>query len=257
MHTVYLLSDPRTNEPRYVGVTSRTVPIRMQQHRYQAKAGKKRPVCNWIRKLIGLGLEPIVTILEVAEDRIREAHWIAVYRASGHRMLNITDGGNAAPSSNPLVAAKISRALKGRKLSPERCANSGRPVGYKHTEATKAKMRKPKTPEHRDNARAAQMAKRANGEHRLLYGDDNPARKYPERLARGANQGSAKLTDAQVIEMRQLAAEGVSTVRLAERFSIRQANAWRIVRGLSWAHLPGATLGPGKGSKAHLRNNKP
>lgn len=250
MQTIYLLSDPRTGDPRYVGVTSRLLAARLKQHRHQSLGGVKLPVCDWHRKLICLGLSPVPSVLEITSDRSREAHWIAKFRSEFDRMLNLADGGNEAPSSNPLVAAKIGKALRGVKHSRERAQKAALArVGMKHSEETKAKMRKPKTAEHRENARIALNAKRAAGQVRLLTGDANPMRRCPEKVLRGSAHAFAKVTEADVVAMRQRFLNGTTASVLAREFNIAVNSARRIVLGLTWAHLPGACARRGKGHR--------
>jgi len=51
----------------------------------------------------------------------------------------------------------------------------------------------------------------------------------------GARNGQARLTEAQVGEIRRRYAEGgVSQDALAAEFSVSQAQIWNIVRGRSW-----------------------
>lgn len=58
-----------------------------------------------------------------------------------------------------------------------------------------------------------------------MYGEKNP---------------NAQLTDAQVVELRRLADEGLTTVELGIRFRVPTESARQIVRGDRWAHLAGA-----------------
>lgn len=58
------------------------------------------------------------------------------------------------------------------------------------------------------------------------------------RGARGERVGAAKLTPAQVGEMRRLRATGLSTTRLGVLFGIDRSTAWRVVTGELWPHLP-------------------
>lgn len=73
---------------------------------------------------------------------------------------------------------------------------------------------------------------------KMAVGDRNGSRKHPERVARGEAQGSAKLTESDVVEMRRLyAAGGTSTPMLARMFCVRQSTAWLVVAGGSWRHV--------------------
>ena len=85
------------------------------------------------------------------------------------------------------------------------------------------------------------------------FGDKNGSRTKPERVARGDRHGSvvhpektargeacnSKLTESQVLEMRRLHTnEGMNFHTLGRMFSISYANASRVVRRLTWKHLP-------------------
>lgn len=60
------------------------------------------------------------------------------------------------------------------------------------------------------------------------------------RQAVGIDSGHSKITEDQVIEMRRLYKEGVSTTELAERYGIDATSVYMAVTGINWAHLPGA-----------------
>ena len=82
-------------------------------------------------------------------------------------------------------------------------------------------------------------------------GELNPHRRFPERTARGARSpvslhpesyrgtrnGSSKLTESAVLEIRDLLASGVSQTVVAAQFGVRQASVSAIARGKSWAWL--------------------
>ncbi len=60
--------------------------------------------------------------------------------------------------------------------------------------------------------------------------------KYKTR--HGINSHLAKLTELQVIEIRQKAANGVSTKYLAKEYNIGRLIIWRIVTRRTWKHIP-------------------
>lgn len=57
------------------------------------------------------------------------------------------------------------------------------------------------------------------------------------RRVRGEAQGSAKLTAEKVREMRRLAASGLSTTEIGQRFGISRAHAGKIITRAAWAHV--------------------
>lgn len=70
---------------------------------------------------------------------------------------------------------------------------------------------------------------------------DNMTDKMRKKRAHGAHAGSAhhgaKLTDADVLEIRRLRKEGWTGPQLAAKFNIDRSQARRIGDGLCWKHL--------------------
>jgi len=64
-------------------------------------------------------------------------------------------------------------------------------------------------------------------------GDEHWARAKPERLARGERQGSAKLTEANVAEIRE---SPETRPALARRFGVTRQRIGQIQRGQGWKH---------------------
>lgn len=67
--------------------------------------------------------------------------------------------------------------------------------------------------------------------------DNNVDKAQKGRSLIGAENPRARITDAQVLEIRRLSAMGVRRRALSERFSISVAQTRRIVVGEQWAHL--------------------
>ena len=137
---VYVLVDPRTSLPFYVG---KGKDDRCNFHTIEAKYYTKRksPKLNKIRKLTKLGLSPIVCKVEenVSDKQAIEFEMflIAEMRSFGIQLTNMTDGGDGALGYKHTEEHKkyISSIHKGRVFS----------------EDTKQKMRKPKSEEGRKN----------------------------------------------------------------------------------------------------------
>lgn len=89
---IYALSDPRTDEVRYVGRTYHPTRrlaehLREAEFPYTANQDKK----DWILGLLDSKLKPVMTILEVcsqSEMPRRERYWIARMKRSGVTLLN-------------------------------------------------------------------------------------------------------------------------------------------------------------------------
>lgn len=72
---------------------------------------------------------------------------------------------------------------------------------------------------------------------RIARGERHGSRTHPEKIMRGENNRNAKLTAAQVIEIRSLCASGESHRALSERFGIARRTINGIANNVSWRHL--------------------
>lgn len=85
-----------------------------------------------------------------------------------------------------------------------------------------------------------------------MFGDANPSRLHPERLARGDRSGArlhpethargeaaggARLTAQQVLDIRRRNRDGERQVDLAKEYGVRQTNISAIVTRATWKHL--------------------
>ena len=130
---IYGLFDPRKVESeddcRYVGQSTHTAHDRLNGHRSEARGRSTRYVCNWFRKVMREGFDPIIIVFQtmdvIDDDRTglsqAERRWIAHGRAEGWRLTNDTDGGEGTSGWHPSLEqrAKISAIMKGVPKSPE------------------------------------------------------------------------------------------------------------------------------------------
>jgi hypothetical protein len=95
---IYTLSDPLTNEIRYVGKTYRDINIRYKEHISDANKSRKCKTHNskWIKCLIKKETYPIIEELDVVDGNgvQSEIYWISQMRAWGFNLNNLTDGGD-------------------------------------------------------------------------------------------------------------------------------------------------------------------
>lgn len=86
---IYTLSEPDNSCIRYVGITHGSIRQRLRTHLWQIEP---TPKTVWIQKLIARNLQPIITLIDVCEDRQtayrKEQEWIAHFIAQGCNMLN-------------------------------------------------------------------------------------------------------------------------------------------------------------------------
>lgn len=95
---IYSLSDPITNEVRYIGKTGDL------KTRYKAHLSASRKIHtrigHWIKSLLNQNLQPALSVIEECNKidwQKREKFWIAYYRKKGINLINHTKGGNEPP----------------------------------------------------------------------------------------------------------------------------------------------------------------
>lgn len=100
--SIYALVDPREpDHVRYIGLTVISILVRLKGHIDQAKRNKDEwHKSRWIRKLLADEILPEVRVVEAGtwtkeEMCQREIEHIADYRSRGHRLTNMTKGGES------------------------------------------------------------------------------------------------------------------------------------------------------------------
>lgn len=137
---VYTLTDPRNGMPFYVGKGhGKRCEFHLDEAKYYTKRKSKK--LNKIRKLMSLGMKPIITKVEEnvsdAQAIDFECLLIAEMRDIGIPLTNMTDGGDGAKGYKHTEEYK--------RLASERQKNRVM------TEEHKQRMRKPKSEEGRKN----------------------------------------------------------------------------------------------------------
>lgn len=172
---IYCLSDPRDGTVRYVGKAdnpSRRLLHHLKPHLLKARTQKN----SWIRKLLSIGMKPLVRVLEKVEAvkwEEREKYWIAHLRKLGQPLTNGTEGGDGG-APLPEIRKRISEKLRGRKLPEEQRRKMG--------EARRGKKR---TPEAIEKFRLARRGHAVSAETRLRISKANTGKRHTQaaRLA--------------------------------------------------------------------------
>ncbi len=92
---IYTLSDPITNEIRYIGKTVKPLNIRLADHLYSVNRENNYRT-NWIKSVINKKCIPKIELIEsVPWDKSQEVeiYWIAQFKVWGFKLVNLTDGG--------------------------------------------------------------------------------------------------------------------------------------------------------------------
>lgn len=142
MFSVYRLVDPAEPEHyRYVGKTkTKNLKRRFLEHIRGARNENTKIThkVNWIRSLFDGDLCPIMEVIEKVDTEEkafeREKYYIKKYRAEGHDLTNLTDGGEGMSGWVPSIETRknMSETMKGNKYA----------LGIKHTIETRAKVSK-------------------------------------------------------------------------------------------------------------------
>lgn len=139
------LSDP-TNI-RYVGRTRNNTPeLRLLAHKKAAKTNYSTHIYNWLRSVAASGDDIVAVIIEndltVEESCAREIYWIKFYKDSGHKLTNMTDGGEGMLNPTEDTRRRLSAAVRGAMTEEIRKKISDSSKNRKHSQETKNKIGK-------------------------------------------------------------------------------------------------------------------
>lgn len=215
--TIYTLS--YNGQVRYVGQTVRSLKARLRRHMWEAQSGATRYVSNWIRSL---DLQPDIVPLVVVENDLgaaTEREIIALYRRNGHRLTNLTDGGDGMLGHRvlPGTRRKISATLKGRPKSLTHRANmmgNKNSLGCTPSTATREKI-------------SLSLKSR--------------------KIGQGESNGNARFRDIEVLNLKAIylairpeCASNIAALRrLALAYSRPTSTLKSIISGDSWAIMEG------------------
>lgn len=221
---IYVLTDPTTEEARYVGKTIKRLQDRLRIHLWAARNGRRDHRSNWIRQLLSQGREP--AIIEV--DRISshddwaalERYWIHHLRQIGASLTNHTEGGEGwhGHRHSEESKRKIAAAHRGRTVSPEtRQRLRERHLGKRLSEQHKRKLS------------LAGKGRIVPPEVRLCKSLQQRGKARP--LTTGERNGRAKITATAANE---IAHSALSVKELSLQFGLSKSQIARIKSGTHW-----------------------
>lgn len=218
MAKIYALVDSRyPADYRYIGKTIHSLERRLYFHVYRQRSEINLHKKRWICKVQNEGGTIVPVLLEECPDDLqneREIFWIASCRANGHRLTNMSDGGEGGFNPCSEVREKIRAALTGRKR-PQHVCDAVSAAAKLRTGEKNPNFGKRWTDEQRDHLAAIKRVQ--------CRGNRNPA---------------AKLSDADVAEIFRLRInERVMVKSICVRFGIGKSSVHNIVSGSTWKHL--------------------
>jgi hypothetical protein len=125
---IYTLSDPITNEVRYIGQTKHSLEERLRGH---LKGKGKTYRVHWINSLKNKGLVPNIELIEEVDKSIgsqTEIYWISMFRFWGFNLTNLTDGGETSTTKNIIRSKEWCENIRKSKLN------------FKYSKESKLKM---------------------------------------------------------------------------------------------------------------------
>jgi predicted GIY-YIG superfamily endonuclease len=93
---IYSLSDPITNEIRYIGKTN-NIKKRLCTHLTKSNLIKKKHKNNWIKNLLFNNTKPLIEVIDEVPIKVWEyweKFWISQFKIWGFKLTNSTDGGD-------------------------------------------------------------------------------------------------------------------------------------------------------------------
>jgi|ERR1700748_1097333 len=93
---IYTLSDPITNEIKYIGKTTYSLSKRLAGHIYDSTRRFKNKNYKWIQSLAKKGLKPVIEILEEISSidwEFWECYYISLFKSWGFELTNTSAGG--------------------------------------------------------------------------------------------------------------------------------------------------------------------
>jgi group I intron endonuclease len=109
-YTIYKLTDPISDEIRYIGLTFNDLKQRLKSH---CSENSKSHKSNWIQQLKSKGLKPLIESIEGDISSYdycceREIYWIDKFKSEGHPLTNMASGGNKNKKMSDETRKKMS-----------------------------------------------------------------------------------------------------------------------------------------------------
>jgi group I intron endonuclease len=238
---IYILTDPRNGAVRYVGKSDD--PER-RYRRHLTENGRTHRH-NWIKQLVQLGLQPMMDVIESVPKTLweeREIFWIAHYRALGHNLTNMCEGGNGASGLSPSDETRRKLSESGKRA----WAENPRPFpetaklkvaaihqGRKRPIETGQRISQSKTGSRHTIEARRKMSEAKRGRSHAPHSDET-RRKIGSALS-GEGNGQSKLTMEKAREIRARYAVGdISLSRLGREYGVDTKQIHRIIRNESW-----------------------
>lgn len=265
MWTIYCITNTKNNK-KYVGQTHKSEAQRFAEHVHNAlseSCGCPR-LYNAMRKYGNESfiVETLSCVPTLEEANAEEMLWIEKLNTTNHALgYNVAYGGSGvmkgrkhSDESKNLISEKNS----GRKLTPEQKSTRSRNLtGHVVSKETRAKISKankgkvrsqdvrdkisefmktrPHTESWRQKTSAALKGRQRPDDVRQKISDAKRGKKC--QALKGEGNGSAKLTNEDVIEIKRMLSRKVRVVDIMQRYNVSKGAIANIKTGRSWSHV--------------------
>lgn len=115
---IYTLSDPRTNQIRYVGKTVKSLKERLSNHVCLRK-NEVNYRTNWIKSILKSGNVPIINQIDCtiwSKSQDLEIYWIKKFKDEGYSLVNSTKGGEGCVGVKKSLETRLKNSNSMRRI---------------------------------------------------------------------------------------------------------------------------------------------
>lgn len=209
---IYGLKEKNSTEIKYIGLTTVKLNSRFNRHLTDKKIDHKT---NWIKKVGRNNIEIIIiddNITDIDTLYEKEIFYIDKYKSEGHKLTNITNGGEGWRNMEFSDEHKKNISLNHADVSGE----NNPMFGKTHSIEAKEKIRK----------------------FRFSYKITDKAKEKMSSKRKGENNANSKLKKEEVLKIREYYnSNNYGQKELSVMFNIKPAAIYKIVHHITWKHI--------------------
>lgn len=240
---IYLITNA-VNGKKYVGQTIKPVEKRLKEH-FKAAFSENRQavICHAIRKYGRDSFSVICLQDDVAIEDLdaAEQYWVAFYDTFSENGYNATTGGNQCRISDE-TKAKISAALMGKPRSEEtkkKMSESQKGVRVGTLNFFYGRTHSKETIEQIKETLKGQMDGKNNPFYGKRHSEESLKKMSESHIGKqaGEKHPRSKLTEKDVLEIRELIENGVNRNDLAKQYCVSKGAIAKIASRENWSHI--------------------
>ena len=209
---IYGLKEKNNTEIRYIGLTTGKLNSRFSRHLSDKKIDHKT---NWIKKVGKNNIEIVIIEDNITDIDIlheKEIFYINKYKTEGHKLTNITNGGEGWFNMEFSTQHKKNISLNHADVSGE----NNPMFGKTHSIESREKIRK----------------------FRFSYKITDKSKEKMSSQRKGENNANSKLKKEEVLKIREYyESNNYGQKELSVMFNIKPAAIYKIVHRLTWKHI--------------------